>query len=148
MHRPTHLITVTRPVQNLNSGSPLLFGFLLISLALALFALSPLALAVIPAPDGGYPNPDTAEADNALFSLTTGQDNTAIGFQALFKDTTGHNNTAIGAGALFNNTTGSNNTATGLDALAANTTASNNTANGVDAESERSNLPSANPHHS
>ena len=37
-----------------------------------MFALSPTARAVTPAPDGGYPNNNTAEGDNALFSLTTG----------------------------------------------------------------------------
>src|SRR6476661_2044714 len=36
-------------------------GFLLIPLALAWFALSPSARAVLPAPDGGYPSDNTAE---------------------------------------------------------------------------------------
>ena len=60
-------------------------GFLLIPLALALawFALSPAARAVDPPPDGGYPGDNTAEGDDALFSLTTGSDNTAIGDDAL-----------------------------------------------------------------
>ena len=35
-------------------------------------ALSPKAQAVVPPPDGGYPNFTTAEGQNALFSLTTG----------------------------------------------------------------------------
>ena len=35
-----------------------------------------------PTPDGGYPNDNTAEGDSALFSVTTGTDNTAVGFSA------------------------------------------------------------------
>src|SRR5205814_2838606 len=64
-------------------------GFLLITLALACFALSPIARAVSPAPDGGYANFNTAEGQDALFSLTTGGFNTANGFNALYKNTTG-----------------------------------------------------------
>src|SRR2546430_1331232 len=76
---------------------------LLIALTLACFALSPTARAVTPAPDGGYPNFNTAEGDNALFSLDTSQgvNNTAIGFQALFSNTTGYAHTANAASALF-----------------------------------------------
>ena len=48
-------------------------------LALGLFAISPAAQAVTPPPDGGYPNYNTAEGDNALFSLTDGASNTATG---------------------------------------------------------------------
>ena len=84
-----------------------------------------------PAPDGGYPGGNTAEGDNALFSLTTGTSNTAIGFAALGRDTTGDFNTAEGFGALLFNTTGSLNTATGVNALVSNTTGTSNTANGV-----------------
>ena len=46
-------------------------------LTLACFALSPIALAVSPAPDGGYPGGNTGEGQNALLSLTTGTYNTA-----------------------------------------------------------------------
>jgi trimeric autotransporter adhesin len=52
----------------------------------------------------------------ADFSSTTGDDNTANGYQALFSNTTGVGNTAIGVQALYNNTTGVRNTAIGLDA--------------------------------
>ena len=45
--------------------------------------------AVSPPPDGGYPNYNTAEGDNALFSLTTGGNNTALGSNALLNDTSG-----------------------------------------------------------
>jgi uncharacterized coiled-coil protein SlyX len=106
-------------------------GFLLIPLALALayFALAPLARAVIPAPDGGYPGNNTAEGDDALFSLTTGTDNTAVGFNALYNNT-GDFNTANGSQALLSNTTGTQNTANGFQALFSNTTANQNTAYG------------------
>ena len=45
---------------------------LLIALALVCFGLLPQAQAVVPPPDGGYPGFNTAEGQNALFSLTTG----------------------------------------------------------------------------
>ena len=93
--------------------------------------LSAEILAVVPAPDGGYPGNNTAEGTNALFSLTSGIDNTALGFEALFRNTTGDFNTAEGFGALFNNTSGTQNTATGVNALISNTTGSFNTAHGV-----------------
>src|SRR6266496_5670509 len=104
---------------------------LLIPLVFVGFGLSPVAQAVVPAPDGGYPGGNTAEGDNALFSLTTGASNTAIGFAALGSNTTGDFNTAEGSGALLFNTTGFQNTATGVNALVNNTTGSSNTANGV-----------------
>src|SRR5437773_9588312 len=91
-------------------------GFLLVPLVLAWFALAPTARAVSPAPDGGYANANTAEGTNALFSLTTGLANTAIGYQALYHNTTG-TNTAIGYQALLTNTTGTGNTAAGYRAL-------------------------------
>ena len=68
----------------------------LVALALACFAISPMAQAVVPAPDGGYPGFNTAEGLNALFSLTIGVNNTANGFQALFSNVTGSGNTATG----------------------------------------------------
>ena len=101
--------------------------------ALTCFAFSPIARAVNPPPDGGYPSQNTAEGDSALFSLTTGIDNTAIGFNALFSNTTGGDNTVNGVLALALNTTGSNNTANGFQALLNNTTGSNNIALGANA---------------
>src|SRR4030095_1775965 len=82
--------------------------------AVAYLAVSPSALAVIPAPDGGYPNFNTAEGEDALFSLSTGARNTAIGYHALYSNTTGDSNTATGYVALLNNTTGYGNSAFGL----------------------------------
>jgi Chaperone of endosialidase len=109
-------------------------GFLLVPIAIALawFALSP-ARAVSPAPDGGYPNENTAEGTDALFSLISGFNNTAMGFQALFRNTSGSANTANGAFALISNTTGFRNTAMGFQALFSNTTGRDNTANGTNA---------------
>jgi trimeric autotransporter adhesin len=105
-------------------------GSLLIPLALGCFALSPAARAVLPAPDGGYPNQNTAEGQNALFSLTTGINNTAVGFDALWHNTTGFSNTGTGSQALYSNTSGIDNTANGDGALYNNTTGSSNTAIG------------------
>src|SRR5437762_9568778 len=106
-------------------------GFLLIPLVLAWFALSPSTRAVLPAPDGGYANNNTAEGDDALFSLITGSNNTANGYQALYSNITGSNNTANGYQALYSNITGTFNTASGVGALLSNTTGYYNTANGV-----------------
>jgi uncharacterized coiled-coil protein SlyX len=107
-------------------------GLLLLSLTfiLAWLALAPAARAVSPAPDGGYPGGNTAEGQNALFSLTTGGFNTAVGFFSLRADTTGQFNTAIGAGTLLSSTADEN-TATGTGALLNNTAANHNTADGA-----------------
>jgi len=130
--------------------SPLRLGFLLIPLVVACFALTTRIQAVTPAPDGGYPDGNTAEGTDALFNLTTGSLNTAIGFHALFNptdcsdntavgyvalqsNTTGGGNTALGSQALSNNTNGDYNTATGLSALQSNITGTRNTATGTDA---------------
>jgi Chaperone of endosialidase len=97
---------------------------------LAFVLLASTARAVSPAPDGGYPNGNTAEGNWALFSLTNGAWNTALGQQTLYHDTSGFSNTALGFGALFGNATAVQNTATGVYALFSNTTGSNNTATG------------------
>jgi uncharacterized coiled-coil protein SlyX len=103
---------------------------IIVLFSLACFALAPLARAVVPPPDGGYPGGNTAEGQAALLSLTTGQFNTAVGWLSLKTDTTSGFNTAVGAGTLALNTAGSN-TATGAGALLLNTTGSSNTANGA-----------------
>jgi hypothetical protein len=105
--------------------------FPLIPLVLICFGLSPIARAVVPAPDGGYAGNNTAEGTSALFSLVSGIDNAALGFQALYHNTNGNYNTAEGFRALFNNTTGFQNTANGVNALFTNSTGDYNTANGV-----------------
>ena len=124
--------------------------------ALGCLALCPMARAVVPAPDGGYPNFNTAEGTNALKNLTTGVGNAAVGWFSLFSNTDGSFNTALGAGtllsnvgdqntgfgiqntaigalALFSNATGFQNTATGALALLSNTTGVGNMANGSSA---------------
>jgi len=90
--------------------------------ALTYLALSPIAQAVNPPPDGGYPGNNTAEGTNALFNLTTGTNNTANGIVALASNTTGVENTATGALALVSDTTANDNTADGFEALAHTTT--------------------------
>ena len=109
--------------------SPSQHGLLPIMLLLAWFWASPTVQAVVPAPDGGYPNFNTAEGENALFSLTTGVFNTALGGQALFSNTNGNTNTAVGLNALFSNK-GSQNVAVGGQALQSNTTGFQNAAIG------------------
>jgi len=59
--------------------------------------------AVVPPPDGGYPNFTTAEGTKALQSLTSGVANTALGWYSLFSNTDGSFNTAVGAGTLVLN---------------------------------------------
>jgi hypothetical protein len=97
---------------------------------LVAFRLVPLAHAVVPAPDGGYPGGNTAEGQNALLSLSTGTFNTAVGFLSLRNNTEGSFNTAIGSGTLLVNTIGQQNTAIGAGALL-NGGAGFNTANGA-----------------
>src|SRR5438270_6322103 len=110
---------------------PLLRSVLvLITLVLVCFALPQMVHAVSPAPDGGYPGGNTAEGQNALFSLTTGGYNTAVGFLSLRSNTTSPFNTAVGAGTLLSNTADQN-TAIGAAALLSNTTGNLNKAAGA-----------------
>jgi uncharacterized coiled-coil protein SlyX len=104
---------------------------MLASCVLLSLAFLPRAQAVVPAPDGGYPNLNTAEGDFALLSLTSGAANAAIGFGSLALDTTGQANTAVGALSLLLNTTGQRNTANGAGALFANGTGEFNGAFGT-----------------
>jgi len=105
-------------------------GSVLLLTCLFLTAVAGKMQAVLPPPDGGYPGFNTAEGQNALFSLTTGSANTAVGWFSLFSDTEGSFNTATGAGALLFNAN-DNNTAFGAAALLFNTTGSSNTAVGT-----------------
>ena len=101
--------------------------------------LSPLAQALVPVPAGGYPGFNTAGGQNALFSLTTGIGNTAVGWYSLKSNQDGSFNTAVGAGTLLFNVgdpsagEGINNTALGGAALLFNLTGSKNTAVGTQA---------------
>jgi hypothetical protein len=122
--------TKASPTTNSMSRPLLRRGLLFIPLVLGCFGLLPKAQAVVPAPGGGYPGNNTAQGQDALFSLSTGLDNTANGFQALFNNTLGSANTATGSSALHSNTTGNDNTATGRLTLFNNTTGGLNTATG------------------
>src|SRR5438105_7653788 len=93
-------------LQNSIGGLSVRRAFVLTAFLVAWFVCSPMARAVTPAPDGGYPNHNTAEGQDALFSwpnTTLDGENTAIGFEALYNDNDGTNNTAAGSGALYSN---------------------------------------------
>ena len=106
--------------------------FLLVISIIVSFVFIPLptSVAVNPPPDGGYPNGNTAEGDNALLNLTSGSQNTALGAAALGSNTTGGQNTATGFDALILNRGGNGNTATGFQALFSNSFGSFNTGTG------------------
>jgi hypothetical protein len=133
-------------------------SFILITVVLTCLGLLPRTQAVSPPPGGAYLGFNTAEGQNALFSLdtNTGLGNTAVGSFSLKSDVNGTfntglgagtlvfntgdtstgdgtENTAVGAAALLLNSTGSENTAVGVAALSNNTTASGNTAIGSNA---------------
>ena len=114
-------------------------NILITAFALACFVFAQLAQAVVPAPDGGYPNFNTAEGQKALLSLTTGAANTAVGSFSLLSNTDGSSNTGVGAGTLLfnvgdqNTGEGIENTAIGAAALLFNTGGSLNTAVGTQA---------------
>ena len=102
----------------------------LIALTLAAFAFTQSLEAVNPPPDGGYAGGNTAEGQNALLNLTTGVDNTAVGFLSLSSMKKASFNTALGAGTLLVNGADEN-TATGAGALLSNTNGNVNTAKGA-----------------
>ena len=128
---PIRLVASLRPPTTQSCRNSTIPKWLQIVAGLILLYLTCLpAFAVSPAPDGGYPNANTAEGEKALLDLTSGTDNTAVGFGALLSNSTGNRNTAIGSSALDSSTTGSDNTATGFQALAVNMTGGSNTATG------------------
>src|SRR6267378_3099054 len=111
---------------------PLRRGFLLIAHVLVCFGLLPQMRAapdVSPPPDGVYGG-STAEGHEALFNLTTGGFDTALGWRSSYFDTTASFNTGVGAGTLALNN-GDENTASGAGALLLNTTGTANTSHGA-----------------
>ncbi len=118
-----------KPVFSIIKSNNYGLRFAILTLLIACLALSPVVQAVDPPPDGGYPNENTAEGEDALFSLVPDSlgFNTAIGFQALYSTTTGYQNTGVGDQVLRSNTTGAGNTAMGFWALFSNTIGGANT---------------------
>jgi hypothetical protein len=115
--------------------------------ALVCFGLMPGAKAVEPAaPDLDRGGGNTSDGAGALASLTTGQFNSAFGFDSLLLLTdasfdtgigagallfdNGGTNTAVGAGALFSNADGFDNNAVGAFALFSNVSGAFNNAHG------------------
>jgi trimeric autotransporter adhesin len=135
MKNPIQLTKTIDPIQNSLRPSSWRCRALIIPLAfgLACFAISPPARAVDPPPDGGYQNQNTAEGEDALFSLDTGAGygNTAMGFGAMYYTETGQVNAAFGVYALQFNS-GDFNTGIGTVAAAYNA-ADYNTALGYSA---------------
>ena len=78
-------------------------------------------------------NNNSAQGYQALYSNTTGGSNSAQGVSALYSNTTGGSNSAQGYQALYSNTTGGSNSAQGYQALYSNTTGGSNSAQGVNA---------------
>src|SRR5215208_5064629 len=124
LDKPSRFLQCLAPMKSISRLMMAILPFL------CLFTAGPNAQAVVPAPDGGYPNFTTAEGQKALQSLTTGSANTAVGWFSLFSNVGGSFNTATGAGTLLFNTA-DNNTAFGTAALLFNTTGFQNTAVGT-----------------
>jgi Chaperone of endosialidase len=117
-----------KPIVKTQTAIP---GFL-IGIAIAGSTVFPIAQAVSPPPDGGYPGFNTAEGAKALQNLSSGVANTGLGWYALLSDAAGNYNTAVGAGALIFNAADSN-TAVGAAALLLNSTGTQNVAVGSNA---------------
>jgi Chaperone of endosialidase len=137
--------TTTPPASNSKIHSFLRRALFFVPALFVCFALSPIARALVPPPDGGYLSGNTAEGTGALSSLAplargigfAGIDNTALGYQALYHNATSDFNTATGYQALYNNTDdnpggvlGGRNTADGYQALFHNISGGGNTAIG------------------
>jgi hypothetical protein len=118
--------TITSTISNSINDSLLRCAFFIMPFLLICVATLPGARAVSPAPDGGYPNGNTAEGQNAFLRFTTGTFNTAIGLNSLESLTGGNFNTGVGAKTLLSNRANQN-TAIGFSALFRNTTGVGNT---------------------
>jgi hypothetical protein len=78
--------------------------------------------------DGSW---NVAIGDSAMFSNTTGFNNTATGYHALYSNTEGESNAAYGFESLLSNTTGFYNSAFGRGSMHNTNTGSMNTGNGL-----------------
>jgi hypothetical protein len=125
------MTTTTLPLKHSTNLEPFRLVLLLIPLALACFALSPIARA--DCREGCDLNRWNTFLGNDTLIGNSGILNTAIGNLALSLNSTGYSNTATGAGSLQDNTIGIRNTATGAAALEFNLTGNNNVATGVGA---------------
>ena len=90
-------------------------------------------LGVDPPPDGGYPNQNTAEGEDALLLGQNLSNNTAVGYHAIYSAQYGDDNTGIGTNALASLYDAFGNTAVGSQALSTDTYTSYNTAVGYQA---------------
>ena len=105
-------------------------SFAAITFTLATFALQPIAQAVVPPPDGGYPGFNTAEGQNALFNLTTGLVTPQlVGFRSSATPTAA--STLVSARERLYSTSRTKTQPAGVAALSQNTSGSFNTANGA-----------------
>jgi hypothetical protein len=122
-----HMKTTALPLKHSMNRASCTPALLLIPLALACFALSPMMRADC---QQGCSHPhNTFLGGDALLS-NTGYNNTAMGYGALARNTSASDNTALGAFSLEHNTTGLDNTAIGYAALDDNAVGNNNTATG------------------
>src|SRR5205085_6169759 len=82
------------PVNTLDliAGSPPFLRLLFYTLLGCFVAVAFTARAATPPPYGGHQEQNTAEGDDALFSVTTGANVMATGFDALYSNTTGSDN--------------------------------------------------------
>ena len=111
------------------TGRPCRSGSPIVTVILALFIVSPAAMAVCR--DGcDVALFNTFQGNAALVNNTTGNANTAFGAEALVTNHTGTASTAVGVNALHENNAGSNNTAVGTFALERNVDGNFNTATG------------------
>ena len=86
---------------------------------------------------------NVAMGHQALGETTSGSLNTAMGSHVIFRNTIGSQNSAFGKRVLENNTTGSKNTGIGASAGDTNTTGTNNTLIGYNADLSSNNLTNA-----
>jgi hypothetical protein len=75
-------------------------------------------------------NNNTVIGYQSMYSNTSGNNNTVIGYQSMYSNTSGIQNTSIGSNSLFSNTTGNDNVSIGYGSLYFNTSGYSNTSVG------------------